>query len=187
MSRSHSKGRLPTLFITLSIAALLVAGCHIRGDDEPCEHAGCCSGSGWGSGGSSCGGCPYGPGCRDMGGWPGDDAGPPPTPTSDAGAPDALVPNCWTFTTRQGGVCVACEDDVGEVVSCTGAQPPTGKTCHELTIDGLSCLVCHDAAGVLESARCGGGDGDGGGGGQPDSGGCGGSDAGAKADLCSCP
>jgi hypothetical protein len=193
---SRHQGLIRSLAVCATLLAMIwiVTACHHERRDEPCTGPDCCSswGDPWG-----CGGCPYGPECGDGGSWWGDDGGPRPsadagpTPTQDASAPvpDAQVPDCWTFTTRQGAICVACDDSAGgEVVSCTTAPPPSSKTCHELAIGELSCLVCHDASGAHLSTSCTGSGKTDGGSGKTDSGGCGGgADAGPKADLCSCP
>ncbi|PID38212.1 MAG: hypothetical protein CSA65_07640 [Proteobacteria bacterium] len=171
---------------TLLIAAWALSGCDDEYGERPCTSR-CHSKNGWGSGGDG----PFGPN-DDDGGLPSDDTSP------------AQVPNCWTFNTQQGAICVACDSAGIEVVSCTTAPPPSTNTCHKLTIGSLSCLVCHDPAGVLQSTRCEGSgsasppdagplEDFGGGASPPDAGpledsggGCGASDAGAKTDLCSC-
>jgi hypothetical protein len=103
-------------------------------------------------------------------GWPSPDAAPGPNgapaedlaPAGDGGIADQAAvqagagggPQCTTFTTRQGAICVSCTSPPGSkpVVSCTGSTPK--GTCHEVELDGYSCNVCHDATGKITSKKC---------------------------------
>ena len=196
---AHSSQRTRYRFTLAFAASLCVFALAACGNEH---HEGC------GGDPGHCDPDPYpcpGYGCigEDAGWPPGEDAS---SPQSDAGVPAAdsgkTQPDCWSFTTRQGAVCVACEDDGKEIVSCTPGAP-TKPLCHDLEVGAFDCIVCHDRAGELLSVTCkdegtpgrdaGTPAGDAGtpagdaGAPEPDSGGCSGDGGGGKADLCSCP